>query len=249
MSVASNTPGDPETPTVAPESGSAATANHPERNPYYAQPRLEAPPSTHAGVEELTTAECWRLVEASRLGRLALDAYDGRPDVFPLNFLVHKGNVYVRSAPGSKLRSIAQNPAVAFEVDGSDAGFHWSVVIRANAERMDIDAEIEASGVLDLVSWSPTPKHDFVRLVPVAITGRRFPRDMGRTSMTPDLNPAIPGRRIGPGGPSGSAADPNREHGKPQPIPHFAPLRPPTSEDHAQTTTPAGEGLFPEGES
>jgi len=139
---------------------------------YTAQP----PSSARAADEDLPTAACWRLVEASQVGRLALDGYDGRPDVFPLNFIVHDGNVFIRSARGTKLRTIAKRPSVAFEVDGCDERFYWSVMIRANAHRMDSDAEIEASGILDLSSWSLREKHDFVRLTPIGMTGRRFPR-------------------------------------------------------------------------
>jgi hypothetical protein len=152
-----------------------------EWNPYLAVPRPATPSPADLGVEELTTAECWRLVRTSEVGRLALNAMDGRPDVFPLNFLAHDGSVFVRSAPGTKLRSLAASPAVAFEVDGADDTSYWSVVIRADAHRMDTDADIEGSGVLELISWSPTSKYDFIRLIPTAITGRRFPRHLRRT--------------------------------------------------------------------
>jgi hypothetical protein len=150
-----------------------------EWNPYQAGPRPATPSPAELGVEELTTEECWRLLQERQVGRLALNAMDGRPDLFPLNFVARDGHVFVRSAPGTKLRSIATNPAVAFEVDGSDDTSYWSVVIRGDAQRMDTDADIEASGVLELISWSPTLKYDFVRLVPAEITGRRFPRQRG----------------------------------------------------------------------
>jgi hypothetical protein len=128
-------------------------------------------------VEELSLAECWRLLHEGSLGRLAVDGIDGRPNIYPVNFLAHYGRLYFRSAPGGKLRSIAEHPGVAFELDGTDSRFHWSVVVRGDAERMSTDAEIEESGILHLVSTNPTPKHDFVRLTPVEVTGRRFPLD------------------------------------------------------------------------
>ena len=131
---------------------------------------------TAARVEELDTAQCWRLLETVTLGRLAVEGHDGRPDVFPVNYLVHNGNLFIRSAPGAKLRSIAKHPAVAFEIDGETTRYHWSVVMRAAAHRMDTDADIEASGILDLVSSSPTPKDNFIRLMPDTVTGRRFPK-------------------------------------------------------------------------
>lgn len=163
-------------------------------------------------VEELNTAKCWRLLESASLGRLAVEGHDGRPDVFPVNYLVHNGNIFIRSAPGSKLRSITKHPAVAFEIDGETTNYHWSVVMRAAAHRMDIDTEIEASGILELVSSSPTPKDDFIRLTPETVTGRQFPKRNR------------PARSKAPLSESGEHPHTPRAH-KPAPIPHFAPPR------------------------
>jgi hypothetical protein len=132
------------------------------------------PPATHA-IEVLPEAECWRLLVHGRLGRLAVDATDGAPDIFPVNYVASPDRrLYLRSAPGSKLMAIAALPAVAFEIDGYTDDGAWSVVVRGVAERLDADDEIEASGVLQLVSWSPTAKHDFVRITPRTISGRSF---------------------------------------------------------------------------
>ncbi len=193
--------------------------NHP-----FPSPPPRASSRSDGEVESLGIAECWRLVEASRLGRLAVDAVDGLPDVFPLNFLVHDGDLYVRSAPGTKLRSIEEKPAVAFEIDGTDDRFHWSVVIRGIAQRVTSDEDIARSGVLDLVSWSPTDKHDFVRLVPSAITGRRFPRQLRRGRI--GSGPIAAGiHQLSAEDLLSSPAEPvlHGEPGKPQPIPHFPP--------------------------
>ncbi|MEV5068755.1 pyridoxamine 5'-phosphate oxidase family protein [Microbacterium sp. LMI12-1-1.1] len=144
-------------------------------NPYLAS-RPEELASGAEKVEHLEAAHCWRLLETTQIGRLAIEGRDGRPDVFPVNYLVHDGSVFIRSAPGSKLRSIAKHPSVAFEIDGETASAHWSVVVHADAHRMDTDADIEASGVLELASNSPTEKDDFIRLVPESVSGRSFPR-------------------------------------------------------------------------
>lgn len=178
-------------------------------------PDSHSAPSTeseHAGgVEDLDTAQCWRLLETVTLGRLAVEGHDGRPDVFPVNYLVHNGNLFIRSAPGAKLRGIAKHPAVAFEIDGETTRYHWSVVMRASAHRMDTDADIEASGILDLESSSPTTKDNFIRLIPDTVTGRRFPKRLR------------PGRHSAPLPESGSS-EPHPVHLKPDPIPHFSPL-------------------------
>jgi hypothetical protein len=36
------------------------------------------------------------------------------------------------------------------------------------------DDEIETSGVLDLASWNPQEKNNYVRITPTGISGRRF---------------------------------------------------------------------------
>lgn len=129
--------------------------------------------AAHA-VEILRTDDCWALLRDGGVGRLALVSFDGAPDLYPVDFTVHDDRLYVRSGPGPKLAAIAARPQVAFETDGGDDGCRWSVVVRGEAARLDRDDEIEASGVLDLVSSSPTPKHDFLRITPNRLSGRRF---------------------------------------------------------------------------
>ena len=125
-------------------------------------------------VQHLSTAECWELMEARSFGRLAVQGLDGMPDVFPLNYTVHDGSIYIRTARGSKLKAISVHPVAAFEIDGEDGGFSWSVVLRGSARRVAIDRELQESGVLALISASPTSKHDFICVTPVSISGRRF---------------------------------------------------------------------------
>lgn len=176
-------------------------------------------------IEHLTTTECWRLLESSTLGRLAVESTEGTPDVFPVNFTVHSGSVYLRSAPGSKLMVIATHPGVAFEIDGEDPLSHWSVVVKGRAQRLDSDAEIHESGVATLVSASPTAKNDFVRITPISVTGRRFRKDA-----TPSPATAPPDTTTGAHEPDRPAEDDQewpgparREPTRPVPIPHFPP--------------------------
>jgi len=124
-------------------------------------------------VETLADAECWNLLGAKPLGRLALVG-DGGIDIFPVNYVVRDQVIYFRSAPGSKLAELTAHPDVAFEVDGTHRSKHWSVVAKGRAERMAIDTEIEASGVLELETANPTEKWNYVRIVPTTVTGRRF---------------------------------------------------------------------------
>jgi uncharacterized protein len=163
-------------------------------------------------VEELDTAQCWHLLEKTSLGRLAIRRQDGRPDVFPVNYLVHDGNVFIRSAPGTKLRSIGDHPTVAFEIDGDSTNFHWSVVVHAVAHLLNA-ADVEARSVLALTSASPTSKSSFLRLRPESVSGRRFPKRTRAGSERAPLYgfPPVEGRR--------------GNHLKPDLIPSFPPLQ------------------------
>lgn len=123
--------------------------------------------------ETLSTEKCWRLLSRAHIGRVAVHL-DGEIDIFPINFVVTRGEIFFRSAPGSKLMDIASNPVVAFEADGRRPGHRWSVVVRGTAHRLDRDDEIEASGVLNLDTETSTEKWNYVRIRPTSVTGRRL---------------------------------------------------------------------------
>ena len=128
-----------------------------------------------AADEHLTEEECWGQLHTAGLGRLATAA-KSMIDIFPVNYLVHDGTILFRSAPGTKLASLTAAPLVAFEADGFDGRWHWSVVVHGRAQRLNNDADIIESGIKDLVPWSPTPKYNYVRITPTDITGRRIDR-------------------------------------------------------------------------
>lgn len=127
-------------------------------------------------VSRLGTAECWRLLEGERFGRLALMGDGGLPDIFPVNVTAHEGSVYIRTAHDVKVARIAAHPLAAFEVDGTDEAARWSVVLRGAITRVLDDVEIERSGVTHLVTWSPRQKPYVIKLTATTVTGRRFPR-------------------------------------------------------------------------
>lgn len=202
-------------PAESADSTAGADAREPgdeEQNPYLvgtAQAAATDDGSRH--VEKLDTVRCWQLLESVTLGRLAIEGRDGHPDMFPVNYLVHNGNIFIRSAPGTKLKSIAKHPHVAFEIDGETTNYYWSVIVHASAHRLDVDADIEASGVLGLVSVDPKSKENFIRLTPETVTGRRFPkRNRPGMARIPLSESPIEGR--------------DARNLKPDPIPHFPPL-------------------------
>ena len=127
------------------------------------------------GAQTLTDDTCWELLAEAEVGRVVF--VDGDDiEVFPVNHSIGGRSILFRSAPGSKLELVAEHPQVAFEVDGHTEDEAWSVIIWGLAERLGFDDEIELSGILSLVSWSPDEKFNYVRITPDRMSGRRFRR-------------------------------------------------------------------------
>jgi uncharacterized protein len=125
--------------------------------------------------QELTDAECRRLLGERHLGRLALVDADG-PVILPVNYAFAAGTVVFRTDPGGKLDAVAGGAAVAFEVDAVDEGSRtgWSVVVRGRAAEVSDPAELERVRPLPLYPWAPGAKARYVGVRPASITGRRI---------------------------------------------------------------------------
>jgi nitroimidazol reductase NimA-like FMN-containing flavoprotein (pyridoxamine 5'-phosphate oxidase superfamily) len=134
------------------------------------------------GLEVLSEQECWLLLEAAHIGRLAVSIGD-RPEIFPVNYVVAgddaAGRVIVfLTAPGSKLAGAVLGRSVAFEIDAADPLFHtgWSVVLQGTAAEIEGLEELMDAEALPLRPWGPTPKHNYVRISPTSVSGRRILR-------------------------------------------------------------------------
>ena len=123
----------------------------------------------------VTVHGCWALLRDSAVGRLAV-VIDGRPDIFPVNFVVDHGSLVIRTAPGTKLAAAVHGASVAFEVDGYDAaaGEAWSVVVKGQVELVKTLQQAVDTVGLPLFPWHAAPKPCFIRIVPAEVTGRRF---------------------------------------------------------------------------
>lgn len=172
--------------------------------------------SDSPAISRLSTAECWTILEAEQLGRLALVDGDGLPDIFPVNFVAHEGAVYVRTAHDIKLLRITTHPFAAFEVDGEDGTTHWSVVVRGPVTRVRSGVEIERSGAAQLVTWSPRQKPFVIKVTASTVTGRRFARVTEHTPPITMPPPALDG--LSPDQPGDHRAIP------PDPIPSLRPM-------------------------
>jgi len=121
---------------------------------------------------ELSPTECWARLGVSGIGHLAV-RHGERVEVVPIDYLVHEKRLYFRSAPGAKLAALAQDPAVALEVEGRTGRTLWTVLVTGRAQRLDADEEILASGVAELRTTAEGERHNFVRIEPDSVSGRR----------------------------------------------------------------------------
>ena len=119
----------------------------------------------------LSAEQSWELLSEARLGRLVLSAA-GRVDIFPINYVADRNRIYFRTAEGSKLVELTIHDDVVFEVDHVGEASGWSVIVRGTARRLESYGEIAAVEELDLQTWIPTEKHNYVEILPTEITGR-----------------------------------------------------------------------------
>lgn len=145
--------------------------------------------------EELSAAECWRLLDATAVGRLAVDIA-GHPDIFPVNYIVSGQSLMFRTLPGTKLAGAVLGRSVAFEIDGADPSDRsvWSVVVKGWAREIDNFTERYAAEELPLYPWLAGPKPSFVHIEPERVTGRRFhvvdTADLSQLPGTPPIGAA-----------------------------------------------------------
>jgi nitroimidazol reductase NimA-like FMN-containing flavoprotein (pyridoxamine 5'-phosphate oxidase superfamily) len=126
-------------------------------------------------MEQLTQAECSRLIAPGGIGRIAMVTVTG-PVILPVNFAVIAGTIVIRTEAGSVIAGHASEP-VAFEVDHIDEALAqgWSVLVRGQAHPVLQPGErrnVQAGAALQ--PW-PQGEHDlYIRIVPDRITGRRL---------------------------------------------------------------------------
>jgi nitroimidazol reductase NimA-like FMN-containing flavoprotein (pyridoxamine 5'-phosphate oxidase superfamily) len=126
-------------------------------------------------IRELTQDACWARLRSVDLGRLAVSVA-GKPEIFPVNFVVDHGTVVFRTAEGTKLAAVTIWPAVAFEADGhdSDTGEAWSVVLQGTATELTGLYELLDADELALRPEHAAPKSRFIRVLPDKVSGRCF---------------------------------------------------------------------------
>jgi uncharacterized protein len=138
-------------------------------------------PARQDRAQELTKSECYGLLAREHLGRVAV-VDDLGPVVFPVNFVLHRHMVVLRTDEGTKLDAAIKGSRVAFEIDGVDPATRagWSVVVRGEAVEVTDPAELARLRRLPLHPWATGAKAHYVRILPAAITGRRIRAPSGR---------------------------------------------------------------------
>jgi uncharacterized protein len=134
---------------------------------------MTADDETDLPVTVLSTEDTMALLSAVHLGRL-VTVVAGRPEIFPVNYVVQHGTVLFRTAEGTKLFGTVMNSQVLFEADDHDAAGGWSAIVRGTAHVLFGAEDIEDAERAGLYPWIATRKLRFVRITPTEVTGRRF---------------------------------------------------------------------------
>ena len=129
-------------------------------------------------LEVIEEAECLELLASSAVGRIAV-VLDGRPLIFPVNYLLHHRTVAFRTDPGTKLEA-ATLGRVAFEVDGTDSLYHtgWSVLVQGVGQEITDAWDAWSQDVRQhhLEPWAAGAKEHWVAIASPVFSGRRIRR-------------------------------------------------------------------------
>jgi len=131
----------------------------------------------NTGLAIIERQECFKLLADEEVGRLAV-VVGGRPEIFPVNYVVHDDGIVFRTEPGTKMAAAIRGP-VCFEVDHLEKGSRtaWSVILHGHAHPItpfDSPALRDRTANLALYPWTDTPKTHLIRISPTSVTGRRI---------------------------------------------------------------------------
>src|ERR1043165_8179982 len=90
----------------------------------------------HLGMTVLGSDACFALLVTETVGRLAVVIGD-RPEIYPVNFVLDRGGIVIRTAAGTKLAAAVAGKGVAFEVDGTVDDEAWSVIVKGAATEIE----------------------------------------------------------------------------------------------------------------
>ena len=125
------------------------------------------------GLEILGEQECLRLLEQSRVGRVAT-VRDGVASVVPVTYALVGDEIAFFTGEGTKLAAARDGELVSFEVDHIDLAQQtgWSVLVVGVATLAAPSTRSRAEA-LGLYPWVAGDRSYLVRIRPRAISGRR----------------------------------------------------------------------------
>jgi nitroimidazol reductase NimA-like FMN-containing flavoprotein (pyridoxamine 5'-phosphate oxidase superfamily) len=127
-------------------------------------------------LEMLSEDECLGLLRSHAIGRIAF-AFEGKVEIFPVNYGVEGRVIVFRTGAGTKLHAL-RGVEVAFEIDGwdPDLGIGWSVVARGGAEEITTNLGRAAEHLrwVPVDPAAPGDRWHWIGIKPLEIAGRRF---------------------------------------------------------------------------
>ncbi len=129
-------------------------------------------------VAVLSGEESLERLEANTIGRLGY-VDDGWPTVVPVNYATAGGDIFIRSLPGTKLAVAQRNEIVCLEVDHVDPDTRsgWSVLAHGTLDVVADPQALRAAWDSDPQPFVTADRWEWLRLIPLSLTGRRVPAD------------------------------------------------------------------------
>ena len=125
------------------------------------------------GATVLSDEQCWEHLRSTQIGRVGVTV-GTTPDIFPVNYRIHRREIVIRTEAGTKLAAGTLMPTIAFEIDEIDLENRqgWSVVVKGNGREPSGLDEIARLEEVDLAPWADAPKSRWLIITPLEVTGR-----------------------------------------------------------------------------
>lgn len=129
----------------------------------------------HGGsVRDMDQRECWHYLQEHHFGRIAVATREDLA-IYPINYLVRSGRIWLRTSVGAKLFALLLDARVAFEIDGQDEDSAWSVLVRGVGKEAHLPPGLEMPETNER-PWVPGPRDVLIELTATRVTGRAFTR-------------------------------------------------------------------------
>ncbi|WP_223932683.1 pyridoxamine 5'-phosphate oxidase family protein [Arthrobacter sp. StoSoilB5] len=124
--------------------------------------------------EDLSKDQCWELLRSQTTGRVGF-VHHGRVMILPVNHLIHRKNIYFRTAAEGLIGEPFARMQVSFQVDDfrMDRSEGWSVLASGPSSHV-VEPELltELWGKAMAEPWAGGGRDLFVRIQVVEMTGR-----------------------------------------------------------------------------